>query len=74
MVLIPLTPGVLKAAYGDGAKVAAHSADLTFYAALLNLAVGPLAGALGDGRVGRKPILLTCICLQIVGACCVLLA
>eukprot|EP00629_Pelagomonadales_sp_RCC1024_P008580 CAMPEP_0119286604 /NCGR_PEP_ID=MMETSP1329-20130426/34144_1 /TAXON_ID=114041 /ORGANISM="Genus nov. species nov., Strain RCC1024" /LENGTH=412 /DNA_ID=CAMNT_0007287345 /DNA_START=119 /DNA_END=1353 /DNA_ORIENTATION=+ len=74
MVLIPVTPGVLKSAYGDGAKVAAHSADLTFYAALLNLAVGPLAGALGDGRVGRKPILLACIGLQIVGACCVLLA
>mgnify|MGYP001383680369 CR=1 FL=1 len=33
MCLIPVTPGVLRSLLGgDGARVAAHQADLTFYA------------------------------------------
>ena len=75
MVLTPVVPGILKSALGgDQARVAMYQADWIFYGSAIQLIIGPVCGAIGDGKLGRKPILVGCALLQALGACAVLAA
>ena len=75
MVLTPVVPGILKGALGgDQARVAMYQADWIFYGSAIQLIIGPVCGAIGDGKLGRKPILVACALLQALGACAVLAA
>ena len=75
MVLTPVVPGILKSALGgDQARVAMYQADWIFYGSAIQLIIGPVCGAIGDGKLGRKPILVACALLQALGACAVLAA
>lgn len=79
MMMMPVVPGILRASYGAlgdgvGAAVAKHSADVAFYGAAAQLACLPIAGALSDGRLGRKPVALLCVLAQVASALCVYLA
>ena len=75
MVLTPVVPGILKSALNeDQSKVAMYQADWIFYGSAIQLIIGPVCGAIGDGKLGRKPILVACALLQALGACAVLAA
>ena len=55
MVLTPVVPGILKSALnGDQARVAMYQADWIFYGSAIQLVIGPVCGAIGDGKLGRE--------------------